>query len=114
MYQTRIQINAVNPGGEHLSVSEMPYKTLYAVTTAIWALFAILWTGNWFLYRGFNVKLQRLITVVPVVHSLVALFQLMQWMTKSQSGLESPELYVSLTALHSTSTARHSTQHNIA
>jgi hypothetical protein len=91
-YQSKLDIRAVNPGGEHLSVSELPYKTLYLATSIMWGIFALVWTGNWFLYRKFNIKLQRLVTGVPLVHCFVALFQLMEWTTKSRTGVESPEL----------------------
>jgi hypothetical protein len=85
-YSGKLTYVAQNPGGEYLSLSEVPFKTLYVVTAAMWSALAMIWVWNWFRYRWFNIHLQRLITIVPVSKALISLSFLFYWREGSITG----------------------------
>jgi hypothetical protein len=85
-YTLKVTVVAQNPGGEYLSLSDTPNETLYAVCTAIWFVISTVWTMNWFLYRHFNVSLQRMMTLVPLCLLLISIFSLINWREVSRTG----------------------------
>lgn len=98
---------AVNPGGEFLSLADVPYKTLYFVTPIWWAALTVFWLLNWVRYRNFNVRydrmacfvvppsrslhratrsLQRVMTLVPFFECVLALCLHFYWDHLSRQG----------------------------
>jgi len=82
----RLMYVAENPNGEFLSLSEVPFKTLYIVTAALWSSLLMIWTWNWFRYRWFNVRLQKLISIVPTSKALISCTLLFYWREGSETG----------------------------
>lgn len=79
---------AVNPGGEYLSMSDVPNKTLYLITSFLWTVIYIAWASHVWLYRAFNVRLHTVMVAAPVLKAADSVAQLMYWRLSSETGIE--------------------------
>ena len=77
---------AVNPGGEYLSLSEVPYKSLFAVFVWVWAACVAAWVVHLFLYRKWNVKLQCSMTLLPLSKMVLCVPSMLYWDEASKVG----------------------------
>eukprot|EP00808_Paulinella_micropora_P015864 g65323.t1 len=77
---------AVNPGGEYLSLAQVPFKTLCSLTMGLWTGLMIIWVSNWYRYRFFNIKLQSLLTVVPLCRTVSSCVNAFYWRQASLTG----------------------------
>jgi len=82
-----LNIVAQNPGGEYLSLSEVPYPMVYTVFTLIWVVLLFFWTFHLYQYRIWNIKLQKAIVIIPLFQVVICLFKMLLWREKSSSGL---------------------------
>lgn len=71
---------------EYLSLSDVPYKRMWLVVTFIWLAMGAVWVGNWWRYRQFNVRLQRVVSVVPFVHAALTVCSNFYWNEASVTG----------------------------
>jgi uncharacterized membrane protein YgcG len=85
-WQLTLDYVAVNPGGEYLSLSQVPYKTLFVVTMGIWAALALIWVYNWWRYRFFNIKIQVILTFVPITRFVISCISRFYWVQASRTG----------------------------
>jgi len=92
-FEVYLSYIAMNPNGEYLSLSQVPFKALELYAAVGWGILTLLWCINWWRYRFFNVKLQRVITVVPLVKMTVALANLYYWRAESSTGRQPTSLY---------------------
>lgn len=77
---------AVNPGGEYLSLSDVPYKALYVACCIGWSVILAVWSVNWLRYRMWNVSLQRVLTLVPFSKVVFSIQLLYFWRLSSTTG----------------------------
>jgi len=85
-YRFSMSYYAVNPGGEFLSLSQVPYKTLYLWAAYGWSLLTVLWACNLFRYRHWNIKVQRPMLLVPLTQIAASVAQLYFWRQASKTG----------------------------
>jgi len=85
-FDMRFSDVAVNPNGEYLSLSEVPYKPLYRVFIGIWCVMIALWLLHLFLYRHWNVALQLALTALPLSKAIVCIPTLLFWLRASSTG----------------------------
>lgn len=76
----------VNPGGEYLSLTLVPFKSMELVLVIIWVVMFLAWFYNWVRYRAFNVKLQRFLSLVPAMEAMSSLVYLQYWRQASSTG----------------------------
>lgn len=95
-YLGSYDLTAINPGGEYLSLAEVPYKMLFLVAIVAWSLLLVAWCANWLRYRFFNIKLQRAITSVPFIQIAVSIASMFYWRERSSTGYEPEALYITM------------------
>lgn len=83
-----VNLIAVNPGGEYLSLEEVPFEYLFKYTGLVWTILLILWSASLIPYRVFNIRLQLLYCLIPFFEVLVALLSYQLWMTRSRTGYD--------------------------
>ena len=52
--------------GEYLSLIFIPYKSLYAVSSALWLALLAVWAVHLWRWRAFNIRLQLALVAVPI------------------------------------------------
>ena len=52
--------------GEYLSLTHIPYKSLYAVASALWVVLLVVWAVHCWRWRAFNIGLQLTLLAVPI------------------------------------------------
>lgn len=77
---------AMNPGGEYLSLSQVPYKTVYAVFIWVWAGCVAAWAAHLFLYRHWNIALQCLLVLLPLSKGILCGPSELYWRQASSTG----------------------------
>jgi hypothetical protein len=77
---------AMNPNGEYLSMSEVPYKLMYIICFCVWLAATVFWTVSWWRYRFFNINLQRMMTLLPFSKALLAIPSEFYWRIASSTG----------------------------
>lgn len=95
-YILNVKITAINPGGEYLSLSEVPYVSMYFVVTIGWGILVFLWLINIFLYRVWNMKLQKAMLIIPSILVVLSFFKLLDWKYRSSTGLYSLPLIITV------------------
>lgn len=75
--------------GSYLSYDQRPFKPLYTVALFVWSGLVLIWVGNWWRYRGWNVRLQRALTCVPLVCALTSAAWLHTWTVEASTGIAS-------------------------
>jgi hypothetical protein len=78
---------AVNPGGEYLSLSEVPYKPLFSTFLWIWLAAIGVWSVHVFLYRYFNIGIQSAMLLLPLSKCALCIPSLMYWQSASKNGV---------------------------
>ena len=86
-YEARINFVAINPGGQHLSLSEVPYLYLYNGLTWFWFLNTLLWWFMCYRYRYFNTKLQIILSLVPLFQAVFCSLVLLDYSKRSRTGI---------------------------
>lgn len=92
-YHLRIKYFAENPDGEFLSLSDVPFKLLFAFLGIGWTILTLIWMFNWIPYRYFNVNLQSVVTIVPLLQTVFCYISYLLWVTRSQSGIEENQYF---------------------
>jgi hypothetical protein len=100
-YQLELGFIAENPGGEFLSLSQIPNKYLYLVLGIGWAGIGILWSFHCFRYRAFNISLQLMMLVVPGAQVLDCFLWNYLWELRSSTGVDNFILKYSLIVVDS-------------
>lgn len=85
-YDLYIQDIAINPGGEYLSLAEVPYKKLFIGLFAMWAVVASVWSIHVSFYFKFNVALQTVMICLPISKALICIPQTIYWNVASKEG----------------------------
>jgi len=85
-YSGAVSLVAVNPGGEYLSLADVPFKSLSLASSVMWAVLSVAWCANWVRYWPWNIKLQRVLTLFPLVKGVKAVVLTMYWKEASRSG----------------------------
>jgi hypothetical protein len=99
-YQLQLDYVTVNPDGEYLSLSEVPYKFTFLGCLVVWSLYAVVWSLHIWQYRYFNVSLHKLILLVPLVEIVFNAFFNVLWRQRSRTGVDNEALdYVALLAV---------------
>lgn len=91
-WKVQVDLVAVNPGGEYLSLSQVPFKLVWLISGCIWAALFVLWCLNWVPYRYFNVQLQRILSLIPLANIVLAITETLEWREKSRIGMETEYL----------------------
>lgn len=89
-------ITALNPGGEHLSSEDIPFKQIYFVAAVVWLVLLVVWLSSWYGYRHFNVRLHSAITVLPFAKAVASALETYEWNQFSRTGLQSGVAIVNL------------------
>jgi GOST, seven transmembrane domain len=92
-YVARLDYVAVNPGGEYLSLAQVPFKSLFVYLIIVWATLTAAWSMLWFRYRHFNVRLHQLLTILPIGYVLYSAIMLRYWQQASSTGHWPTSLY---------------------
>jgi len=92
-YTMYLSYVAVNPGGEYLSTTIIPYKALYLVALLAWSLFTTAWAISWLRYHRWNTRAQMLLTIPLLLRALQSLFKLIFWRSASSKGVYDLPLY---------------------
>jgi len=69
------------------------------VAACTWAGLLVLWLLNWVPYRYFNIKLQRLLSLIPVMEIAWAVVQTLLWREQSITGVEGPDYLIYLASI---------------
>lgn len=93
-WEVQLDYVAVNPGGEYLSLSDVPFKLTFLTSAGAWLLVALVWVCFWCPYRHFNVKLQRLFTLVPLIKTVSSLMWCWMWTHASVLGTRNEYLNI--------------------
>ena len=72
--------------GEYLSLTYIPFKSLYVVSAVLWTLLLLVWSVHCWLWRSFNVRLQLALLAVPVSKMWLGVPYTVFYMLASQSG----------------------------
>lgn len=83
---------AMNPGGEYLSMSEVPYKKLYYSFLWVWSACALLWLVHVGAFCQWNVGLQTALALLPLTKVGVCLPALLYWQAASHTGVYPSQL----------------------
>ncbi|EFA80300.1 hypothetical protein PPL_07130 [Heterostelium album PN500] len=68
-----------NPGGNHLSYQYIPLPYIYMIFTGVWVILTILWCINWYLNRKQNIKLHKVISLLPFSKLAVVAYYCGYW-----------------------------------
>ena len=77
---------AMNPGGEYLSLSEVPYKMLFRVYVWIWSALVALWVGHLWTFRRWNIDMQLVLTLMPLTKVALCIPSSLYWNQASRTG----------------------------
>lgn len=77
---------ATNPGGEYLSLSQVPYKKVYAAFIWVWAGCVAAWAAHLYLYRHWNIALQCLLVLMPLSKGVLCGPSELYWRQASSTG----------------------------
>lgn len=77
---------AMNPDGEYLSLSEVPYKMLFRVYVWIWAALAAVWIGHVWSFRRWNIAMQTVLTLLPLTKAALCIPSSLYWNQASSTG----------------------------
>jgi hypothetical protein len=78
---------AMNPGGEYLSMSEVPYKKLYLCFLYVWAACSLLWLIHILAFYQWNVALQATLLLLPLTKLAACYPAYLYWISASQDGV---------------------------
>jgi len=95
---------AVNPGGEYLSLNQVPYKPLFIVLGFIWLALIFVWISHWVQYRFFNFRLQAFLTLLPILQMGSCVLWEYYYRVCSETG-HLPQMAIVWTVLGISSTA---------
>lgn len=88
-----MSVLAINPDGEYLSMSMVPFKQMYIYFSMIWITIGMLWFCHYcyfgYVSHYYNNKLQQLLMICPVIECLLCIFSHFYWMHSSLHGTES-------------------------
>ena len=73
--------------GEYLSLSQLPFKSLYVVASALWLLLLGVWCLHLLQHRRWNIRLQAAMLAVPVSKIWVGVPWTLYWHAASRTGL---------------------------
>lgn len=85
-FKATLHIVAQNPGGEYLSMNDVPYPTLYAVCTISWIVLLLFWIFRVYQYRIWNIHLQKAMTIIPIFQVVICFLTMISWKEKSRTG----------------------------
>jgi hypothetical protein len=85
---------AMNPGGEHLSLTLVPYKTLYHVLVFVFMATLLTWLLHWVRYWRWAILPQLALTALPAAKMVQCFSLLLYWRTCSITGRMPTALYV--------------------
>jgi hypothetical protein len=80
---------AVNPGGEYLSLSQVPYKSLFRTFVFIWPALIVLWGIHLACYRHWNISMQLALALLPLSKGALCVPNLLFWLHASNTGTQS-------------------------
>ena len=80
--------------GEYLSVSDVPYKSLYIVASCVWLVLLLAWAVHLLQYRHWNVRLQLCMLAVPLSRIWLGVPFTLLYLDMSRTGLVSTPLMV--------------------
>jgi len=83
----QIHMTLLNPDGEHLSYGYIPLPVMYVLLLMVWLVIAVVWVFNWIKYRMQPAKLNRVITLYPLLKCIFAGAAARYWKVDSISGV---------------------------
>lgn len=81
-----MEYTLLNPGGEHLSTSEIPLPSMSMTFMIVWGLVLLAWMHNWFTHREQKILLHRIICLIPFIKFLYMNYRIYYWMKFSREG----------------------------
>ena len=85
-------IVAQSEPGEYLSLSEVPFKSLYIVSSTLWLLLFVVWAVHLLLHRHWNIRLQLAMLAVPLSKAWLGVPITLDALHQSRTGGVSPSL----------------------
>lgn len=92
-YKGQLSYVAVNPGGEYLSLTFVPYKTMFKYVGIGFSLFVLAWAWHIYRHRHFNISAQLVLLPVPLCKAVLSLVSDAYWNTASTTGTAPSGLY---------------------
>jgi len=87
----KIDLELMNPGGDHLDFGEIPFPAMYMVLTAMWGVLTALWCYNWIINRTQKVKLHRVISIFPLGKLAYCVIAYAYWKLRQTEGMSNLE-----------------------
>jgi len=85
-FQATLHMVFLNPGQDHLSYGYMPYPSLFIILSFIWGFTILVWCFNWIRFRSQPSRLNRLMTVLPIIKFIYCGIGILYWKTESVIG----------------------------
>ena len=92
-YEGRLSHVAINPGGEYLSLTYVPYKSMYRISLFVFSVLLVLWLLHLHRHRSLNIRAQQLLLAVPASKILLALVADRYWNIASETGVAPASFY---------------------
>eukprot|EP00056_Hartaetosiga_gracilis_P004718 m.77629 g.77629 ORF g.77629 m.77629 type:complete len:672 (-) comp11925_c0_seq3:160-2175(-) len=96
----KIDLNAINPGNEHLSKDLIPLPEMFLILFFIWMFVCVLWLLNWLLFSKYNNSLHTFITVLAMLKLVALYFRYQEFEDISHLGFEQHHFFVLRVLLH--------------
>ena len=77
--------------GEYLSLTLVPFKSLYAISSVLWLLLMTVWLAHCWQWRWFNIKLQLALLAVPVSRAWLGVPNTAKYVYASRHGVVSEQ-----------------------
>eukprot|EP01147_Barroeca_monosierra_P007303 gene7303-7673_t len=95
----QVLLEAVNPGGEHLSRDQIPLPNIYMAIVIVWAFVIVAWCMNWIRYRRYANGLHAVISAAPTIKLVTLILEYRKYSTLSSQGWVPDDLEITRSLL---------------